>query len=91
MASPKLSGKVLPPVSLLVIVMPSCSTSRGPASSKQPIREGYSAGVFMDLNLVQIVMPLNYKHFKHLMVITSVNHGQINLVTASVLKVARTC
>ena len=82
---------MIPPVSLLVIVMPSCSTSRGPASSKQPRREGYAAGVIMDLYLQTLVIALSYMQGNHLMVITSVIHGQISLVTVSVKKMARTC
>jgi hypothetical protein len=58
-ASPKLSGKVLSPVSLLVIAMPSCSTSRGPANSKPQKKGGSSVEVIGDLFLLQLVVTLN--------------------------------
>ncbi len=88
MASPKLIGGK---ICLLVIVMPSCSISRDPASSKQPNRERYSAFKVVGLYLEHINVLLSYKHGNHSMVMEIVVQMQMNLVTVSVEKMTRTC
>ena len=89
-ASPKLSGN-LPFLSLLVTVTPSCSTSLPPVNSLTQAKGGYTAGVIMGLILEVGFMMVSYMHSNHLMVMRSVHHGQINLVTRLLLKVGRTC
>jgi hypothetical protein len=88
-ASPKLSGN-LPTVSLLVTVTPSCSTSLPPVNSLTQAKGGYTARVVVVLYLVLVIL-LSYLHFNHLMVMESVDHMQIALVTILLLKVGRTC
>ena len=78
-----LSGSLLAfPVSLLVTARPSCSTSLGAAASRA--RGGSTATVGLGLYFKKRVVGLIYMHPHHLMVIISVSHGQINLVTISV-------
>ncbi len=56
-ASPKLSGNLIPSVSLLVTVTPSCSTSLPPVNSLTQAKGGYAAGVVGGLILeLRIVM-----------------------------------
>jgi hypothetical protein len=50
-ASPKLSGNLLPTVSLLVTVTPSCSTSLPPVNSLTQAKGGSPAIVIVVLNL----------------------------------------
>jgi hypothetical protein len=90
-ASPKLSGNLLLPIRLLVKVTPSCSTSLPPVNSLTQAKAGYTAIVVVALDLeVRIVMSLVHI-INHLMVMESVDHGEMNLVTRLLLKVGRTC
>ena len=55
--SPKLSGTH--PLSLLVIPMPSCSTSRDPEYSHPLPTGGYTATVIVDLHLIVVMIALS--------------------------------
>jgi hypothetical protein len=88
-ASPTLSGNL--PIILLVTVTPSCSTSLPPVNSLTQAKGGYTAIVIVVLCLKEIVHGLSYMQMNHLMVMESVYHMQINLVTRLLLKVERTC
>jgi hypothetical protein len=91
-ASPKLSGNLLIPVSLLLTVTPSCSTSLPPVNSLTQAKGGYGAGVGVGLILEIRRLVVSYMHIlNHLMVMESVTHKQINLVSRLLLKVGRTC
>jgi hypothetical protein len=89
-ASPTLSGN-LPAISLLVTVTPSCSTSLPPVNSLTQAKGGYGAIVVVVLDLEVRRMVVSYGQMNHLMVMESVGHMQIALVTRLLLKVARTC
>jgi hypothetical protein len=89
-ASPKLSGNLFP-ISLLVTVTPSCSTSLPPVNSLTQAKGGYTAVVVVVLGFVMFRILSYVQEMNHLMVMASVNHGQINLVTRLLLKVGRTC
>jgi hypothetical protein len=88
--SPKLSGnRSVIPVSMLLTVIPSCSTSLPPVNSLTQAKEGYAAIVILGLILELII--LSYVQVNHLMVMESVYHGQMAMVTILILKVERTC
>jgi hypothetical protein len=89
-ASPKLSGNLLLSLSLLVTVTPSCSTSLPPVNSLTQAKGGYTAGV-VGVLILEVMVIMSYLHVNHLMVMESVTHVQINLVTRLLLKVGRTC
>ena len=91
-ASPTLSGNLLlPTVSLLVTVTPSCSTSLPPVNSLTQAKGRYSAVVLVVLILEMRIRSSKVHLKNHLMGTISVDHGEINLVTVSVFMVARTC
>jgi hypothetical protein len=92
-ASPLHSGKMsAPPASLFLTLIPSSSTSLPPNYSKGVNVQGSTAVLIWVLSLDhQLVITMSYVHImNHLMVMTTVDHGQISLATASVLMVGRT-
>jgi hypothetical protein len=86
-ASPLLSGKMsTTPASSFLTLIPSSSTSLPPAYSKGVTTRGFTAVLILVLRLHQLVITVSYVHMmNHLMVMTTVHHGQISLATASVL------
>jgi hypothetical protein len=74
-----------------VTVTPSCSTSLPPVNSLTQAKGGYTAKVVGVLGLEVGVMVVSYLQMNHLMVMDSVYHGQIAMVTRLLLKVGRTC
>jgi hypothetical protein len=73
-----------------VTVTPSCSTSLPPVNSLTQAKGGYVSGVIVVL-ILELLNGLSYVQVNHLMVIESVSHVQMNLVTRLLMKVGRTC
>jgi hypothetical protein len=91
-ASPKLSGNLSPfPVSLLVTVTLSCSTSLPFVNSLTQTNTGYGTGVVGALCLEVMVLIIRYKQLNHLMVMESVFHLQNFIFSIFIKKVGRTC
>ena len=91
MGSPKLSGHLM--AASLVILLPCSSTSRarGPSPTQEKSKTRFIVEVALDLAFKE-VLTMNYLHLlNHLMEIPIARHMQMNLVTVSVMKVARTC
>ncbi len=80
---PLVSGNLSTPATSMLTVTPSCSTSLPPANSLTQEKGGSTAGLMQALDS-QIRITLSYVHIiNHLMVIMSVDHGQIKVVTVS--------
>jgi hypothetical protein len=92
-ASPLLSGKMSDPVRLFLMLIPSSLTSLHPVFSKEATKRASTAFLIVALYFHQQVMTLSYVHLmNHLMVIKTVHHIQIRVVTLSVLmQMGRTC
>ena len=79
---PLVSGN-LSTASSMLTVTPSCSTSLPPANSLTKAKGGSTAGLNGAL-YSQMRITMSYVHVRnHLMVIKTVDHGQIVLVTVS--------
>ena len=70
---------------------PSCSTSLPPGNSHHNKGKGGSNAILITVLYLDAMNILSYVHKNHSMVIISVTHGQIGLVTVSVKRVTRTC
>ncbi len=86
--SPPISGNLL--VDSMLTVTHSCSTSLPPGDSLTQVKEGSGAMLTLAPSF-KIRILMSYMHVPPSMVIISVSHKQINLVTVSASKVARTC
>ena len=70
---------------------PSCLTSLLCATFlNNKVKEESSAGIIMALHS-EVRILLSYVHLHHLMAMETVNHGDIKVVTVSILKMARIC
>ncbi len=89
-ASPTLSGHQI--MSVLVTVVRCSSTSPRKQTSNNKRLFRYSAEVTRGLCLEEIFLTNRiYVYLNHLMMRKCVNHGQMNLVTVSLNKMALTC
>ena len=81
---PLLSGNLSTAASSMLTVTPSCSTSLPPANSLTKAKGGSTALLVLALYSQMWAIKLSFVHdLNHLMVITSVTHMQMRVVTVS--------